>query len=186
MVRRRGRPRHRGLHKGTIGAKISGAKRTKVAQSLKKAGVKFEQIKAPGVIIDPKDTTRGKKAPTVKQTRIKKRKSKRITGMKAKRTTVFETKVTQVTSMRGRIHPMAMQPMDMPQDPQNEWVDSVVIASYRYSAESRRLQITFVPGGTWEYFRVPERVVKGLGVAQSKGRYFHRMIRLQYNDRRIR
>lgn len=88
----------------------------------------------------------------------------------------FDVQVTEVTSMRGRIHPMAQQPFDQPTSVQDEFVASTAIKSYSYSTARRILIIRFVSGGSKTYLGVPKGVVRGLNVAQSKGRYFHRMI----------
>lgn len=88
----------------------------------------------------------------------------------------FDVQVTEVTSMRGRIHPMAQQPFDQPQSIQDEFVASTAIKSYSYSTTRRILIIKFVSGGSKKYLDVPKGVVQGLNVAASKGRYFHRMI----------
>lgn len=94
----------------------------------------------------------------------------------------WTTSVTQVTSMRGRIHPSAQQPMDQPQTAQNVWVDSTAISSYKYDEKRKVLAITFLTSGaTYWYFNVPKDVVKGFNVAGSKGRYFNRMIKNRYS-----
>lgn len=89
---------------------------------------------------------------------------------------IWDVNVTIVTSMRGRIHPMARQPGAQPQSFQNEFVDSTAISSYRYASKRKILEIIFVSGGSKQYIGVPVDVVRGLAVASSKGRYFHRMI----------
>ena len=94
----------------------------------------------------------------------------------------WDITVSQVTSMRGRIHPSAQQPFDQPLSSQNVHVDSTAISSYRYSSKEKILEIIFLTSGArYWYFGVEFEVVKGLGVAGSKGRYFNRMIKNRYS-----
>ena len=107
-------------------------------------------------------------------------KGKRVSGIVSG--PKWDITVSQVTSMRGRIHPSAQQPFDQPLSSQNIHVDSTAISSYRYSSKEKMLEIVFLTSGArYWYFGVEFEVVKGLGVAGSKGRYFNRMIKNRYS-----
>lgn len=132
---------------------------------------------------DEKDLPELQKTPTspkqpISASRVRRKRKKSTTKRTrtVSRGPTFDIAVSQVTSMRGRIHPSAQQPFDQPSSTQNEFVDSTAIESYRYSTSSKILEIIFVSGGSKRYLGVPLRVIRGLGVASSKGRYFHRMI----------
>ena len=55
-----------------------------------------------------------------------------------------------------------------------EWLDveSSNIASIRYDDKARYLDIQFVKGSIYRYFKVPSEVANALRVAPSVGKYF--------------
>lgn len=59
-------------------------------------------------------------------------------------------------------------------------VKSSRIASFKYDAKSRCLEIQFVRGGLYWYFGVPQRTVTGLAKAKSKGRFFDTKIKNRF------
>lgn len=63
--------------------------------------------------------------------------------------------------------------------------DSTSIASAKYSAPRRTLEIQFRGGDTYTYFDVPPSVYEGLLDAASKGQFFHRSIRGRYVYERV-
>jgi len=54
---------------------------------------------------------------------------------------------------------------------------STAIRDFRYDAQRRALDVTFVTGRRYRYFAVPEEIARGLAGAFSKGRYFNGRIR---------
>lgn len=58
--------------------------------------------------------------------------------------------------------------------------ESSSIASVGYSPQSRTLEIEFRNGARYRYFDVPSEAYKEMLAAESKGRFFHRAIRLSY------
>ena len=57
---------------------------------------------------------------------------------------------------------------------------SSVIQSFVYDPVSAALDVTFVSGRRYRYFRVPASAAQGLADAVSKGRYFNARIRDRY------
>jgi len=57
---------------------------------------------------------------------------------------------------------------------------STVIAAISYQAGTQVLEITFLSGAVYRYFRVPEEVYQAFKRARSKGKYFNRLIRERY------
>jgi len=57
---------------------------------------------------------------------------------------------------------------------------SSVIASFDFNADTKILQIKFVSGLTYLYYRVPSSVYEAFKQAKSKGSYFNHYIRDQY------
>lgn len=65
-------------------------------------------------------------------------------------------------------------------------VQSSDIRSVGYEVESHTLEIEFVSGGLYQYYRVPKTVHDGLMAASSKGTYFHQFIKDCYPFKRLR
>ncbi|PSK91524.1 KTSC domain-containing protein [Taibaiella chishuiensis] len=57
---------------------------------------------------------------------------------------------------------------------------SSVIQRFTYDRDTRILTLLFVSGRYYNYLDVPGWIYEGLKQAQSKGRYFNRYIRNQY------
>ena len=160
------------------------SKRTSIGQSIGKEAYEIE-TKQMNVTIAPASFKPTTKKPIKRISAVAKRKTKSfikpITNPKWQY-------VSEVISGRQRIHPMAQQPMDMPQGAQDVAMHSEVIKAWRYSKERLILDIEFVNGGIWRYYKVKPDIILGLkiaGIYGSVGRYFHRMIRLKYNDTRV-
>lgn len=56
-------------------------------------------------------------------------------------------------------------------------VNSSLLASISYEADSATLHLEFRDGAAYQYFRVPRAIYEGLLLATSKGAYFNRRIR---------
>ena len=54
---------------------------------------------------------------------------------------------------------------------------SFAISHASYDWGSGQLAITFRPGGTYTFYRVPPEIYHGLMSASSAGRYYHAFIR---------
>lgn len=65
-------------------------------------------------------------------------------------------------------------------------VISTNLASVGYDAETRMLEVAFHNGTIYAYFDVPQAVYDKLLSAQSKGQYFNRLIRDQYDYRQLK
>ena len=62
---------------------------------------------------------------------------------------------------------------------------SSVIASARYNARTRTMQVEFRTGRVYRYFEVPRRVYEELINAPSQGEYFNTRIRNNYRYREV-
>jgi hypothetical protein len=56
-------------------------------------------------------------------------------------------------------------------------VKSSSVASIGYDAESSVLEVEFLSGSVYQYFKVPEKTFKGILKAKSVGKYFERYIK---------
>lgn len=59
-------------------------------------------------------------------------------------------------------------------------VESSTIDKIGYDAAGEKLTISFDSGETYNYLKVPEKTYKGLMKAKSKGKYFHKNIKDQF------
>jgi hypothetical protein len=66
-----------------------------------------------------------------------------------------------------------------------EAVESTTMRSVGYEPANKVLEIEFESGVVYQYFEVPRKVVEGLLSAESKGRYFNREIREDYECVRV-
>jgi len=62
---------------------------------------------------------------------------------------------------------------------------STVIASFCYNPQKQQLEVTFLSGNVYCYYKVPKRIYDGLLRSISKGRYFNRCIKNKYRYKRI-
>ena len=62
---------------------------------------------------------------------------------------------------------------------------SSVIRSFDYRPETRELEVKFVSGRRYIYFKVPAEEVDRLRAAGSRGRYFNFHIRDRYDYREL-
>ena len=62
---------------------------------------------------------------------------------------------------------------------------STAIRRFDYDAAQASLDVTFVTGRRYRYFRVPPRVYDGFRAAASKGRYFNARIRDRFAYREL-
>jgi transglutaminase/protease-like cytokinesis protein 3 len=60
-------------------------------------------------------------------------------------------------------------------------VKSSNIVSAGYNAQTKRLEIEFQSGNTYQYLDVPEMVYQDLMTASSKGEFFHDNILKEYD-----
>lgn len=185
MARRVGRPRKRGLKKGTVGARISGAKRTKVGKSLTKAGVSFD-VGTTGMTVSVQPKSRLPKYPRHRPNSVTKRQIRQTVKKGQLRIRKKTLEVRRPISQRGRTHPMEAPIPGMPEIPQTLLLDSTAIKRFKYWIDQNRLRIWFVKKGVYDYYDVPESVVIILAQAQSKGNFFYYNIRTTYDFKRIR
>jgi hypothetical protein len=59
-------------------------------------------------------------------------------------------------------------------------VESSNLKSVGYDQSSNILEIEFLSGGIYQYFKVPSQIYLALMKATSKGIYFHKNIKEQY------
>jgi hypothetical protein len=64
-------------------------------------------------------------------------------------------------------------------------VESSSVSSLGYDRADRALEVEFTSGAVYRYSDVPSRVVDGLAVASSIGRYVARNVRGVYRYRRV-
>jgi hypothetical protein len=62
---------------------------------------------------------------------------------------------------------------------------SSVIRRFRYEAQAKALEITFVSGRKYRYLQVPPRIYEGMRSSLSKGEYFNRHIREHFAFERV-
>jgi hypothetical protein len=171
-----------------INYKVGAAKRTKVAQSLKKAGVSFK-VGTKGMTVNS----------NVQKKRIQQRKSKRVSKLRhagsrfrGKRSKGSQL-ISKVYSPRWETklaqHAVAYKPFSTKQLVSGE---STAIYSMAYNPKKKLLWITFWKykqrgmGSTYVYYRVNPDVWEGLTEASSKGRYFWYFIRSRYKYSRTK
>jgi hypothetical protein len=65
-------------------------------------------------------------------------------------------------------------------------VDSTTLRTVGYDAERQLLQIEFQNRSTYQYFKVPPTVYEKLLHAPSKGAYFNRAIRPQFDCTQVK
>lgn len=64
-------------------------------------------------------------------------------------------------------------------------VSSALIKSVGYDPATRLLQLDFIGGGSYLYFRVGPDIYSELMTSQSKGRYFHKAIKGKYHQEKV-
>ena len=188
VPRPRGRPRHRGLHKGTPGASISGAKRTTVGKSLTKAGIDFE--------VGTSGLTVTKEAPMSGMAKRKKMKQTRRAAKKVMRKE--KGMLSTAISMRHRKHlidpdrPFAAAISDQERIASGLGLGSTAIVTFEYFEERRMLVLHWwkdwkkqIPGTKYAYFDVPIWKYDRLVRASSKGRYIYYNIRTSHPFKRL-
>ena len=63
---------------------------------------------------------------------------------------------------------------------------STVIRSFYYDADKQVLKVIFISGSIYEYLKVPEKVYRSMKVSSSKGEFLNRIIKAQYDFRKIK
>lgn len=66
-----------------------------------------------------------------------------------------------------------------------EKVESTNISSIGYNPKSKVLEIEFLGGRIYQYYQVTKRIYQGLMVSESKGKYFHKMIKKNYTYKKV-
>lgn len=66
-----------------------------------------------------------------------------------------------------------------------ENIDSSMLRSIGYDANSSILELEFNSGSVWQYYDFPESLWYEFEVAESKGSFFHREIKNQYSESRV-
>ncbi len=64
-------------------------------------------------------------------------------------------------------------------------IDSEMIRSIGYDEDTSTLEIEFNSGAVWQYFDFPESSWYEFDAAESKGKFFHRVIKNQYSESRV-
>ena len=62
---------------------------------------------------------------------------------------------------------------------------STVISHFSFDSEKETLQVTFISGITYEYKGVPERVYLEMKASFSKGVFFNRVIKGNYDFTKV-
>jgi hypothetical protein len=68
---------------------------------------------------------------------------------------------------------------------ERQFVESSMIQSIGYDAQSSTLEIEFNSGAVWQYFDFPESLWHEFESSESKGRFFLREIKNQYGESRV-
>ena len=66
-----------------------------------------------------------------------------------------------------------------------ESVQSSMIASLGYDANSSTLEVEFNSGAVWQYYEVPENVYYDMMNSGSLGKFFHSNIKEQYREAQV-
>lgn len=74
----------------------------------------------------------------------------------------------------------------MAQVEKTRFPDSTAVSAIAYRAREHALDVTFVSGGVYRYFDVPEEVFDRFRYAESAGRFMHEEILEQYEFERLR
>jgi len=64
-------------------------------------------------------------------------------------------------------------------------IDSSMLLSIGYDANSSTLELEFTNGAVWQYFDFPESLWYEFESAESQGKFFHREIKNQYSESRV-
>ena len=63
---------------------------------------------------------------------------------------------------------------------------STVIRSFYYDAGKQVLKVVFVSGSVYEYLKVPEEVYLSMKTSSSKGEYLNKIIKGQFDFKKIK
>jgi hypothetical protein len=63
---------------------------------------------------------------------------------------------------------------------------STVIRSFHYDADKKVLKVAFISGSIYEYLHVPEEIYLAMKASSSKGEFLNRIIKRQYDFRKIK
>ncbi len=63
-----------------------------------------------------------------------------------------------------------------------QFIESKMIKSIGYDAQSSTLEIEFNTGAVWQYFDFQESLWYEFESSESKGKFFHREIKNQYSE----
>ncbi len=66
-----------------------------------------------------------------------------------------------------------------------QFIESKMIKSIGYDAQSSTLEIEFNSGAVWQYFDFQESLWYEFENSESKGKFFHREIKNQYSESRV-
>lgn len=66
-----------------------------------------------------------------------------------------------------------------------EFADSETVKSIHYDTDRRELEIRFVNGSRYLYFRVPEAIFERFMSAESAGKFVHQEIKNKYEFKRL-
>jgi len=68
---------------------------------------------------------------------------------------------------------------------ERQFIESSMLKSIGYEPNSSTLEIEFNSGEIWQYFDFPEALWYEFESSESKGKFFHREIKNQYNESRV-
>ena len=68
---------------------------------------------------------------------------------------------------------------------ERQFIESKMIKSIGYDAQSSTLEIEFNSDAIWQYFDFLESKWHEFEISESKGKYFHREIKNQYSESRV-
>jgi hypothetical protein len=66
-----------------------------------------------------------------------------------------------------------------------ESVQSSMIASIGYEADTSTLEVEFNNGAVWQYYEVPEVIYHDMMISGSLGKFFHSNIKRQYREAQV-
>jgi len=64
-------------------------------------------------------------------------------------------------------------------------IDSSMLRSIGYDADSSTLELEFNSGAVWQYFDFPESLWYEFEAAESQGKFYHQQIKNQYSESRV-
>ena len=186
----------KGKHTRQMNYKAGASKRTKVGQSLKKAGVSFEvggpsHVEFP-IQIDISQMTVERTISPIRakiEKRLSKRKTKRLVGKGIKSKAISPR---HKANLIGPDRPFAEAIGAKARIAAGLGLGSTAIVTFEYIPDRKVLILHWwkdwkrgIPGVKYAYYGVPWKEYENLVNASSKGRYIYYNIRMNYNFKRL-